>query len=194
VANSCLDLLQINDTGVTALNWVQSKIRRKIERARRDNLPGASVAECEKQLELTQKYWIQDLDTAPHVLVHGDLSNNNIIVDDSNTVRGIIDLGWAELVPLQFAASYPRFLTHEPDEEGSFTISGHLNDRLLRDRAFFLGCIKYRALKDDGSSIMQTFYQLLAREDQIARHWWITAASRIDIHHAMVRCDWNPKG
>jgi hypothetical protein len=30
------------------------------------------------------------------------------------TAYSVLDLGWADMVPLQFAAEYPRFLTHEP--------------------------------------------------------------------------------
>lgn len=60
-------------------------------RASKGNLPGATVAECEQEMELTKKYWIKELDAAPHVLVHGDLSGNNVIVDShSNAVRGYV--------------------------------------------------------------------------------------------------------
>jgi hypothetical protein len=30
---------------------------------------------------MVSEFWIPDLDDAPHVLLHGDLSGNNIIVD-----------------------------------------------------------------------------------------------------------------
>lgn len=47
-----------------------------------------TVAECEDQKNLVAEYWIPGLDTAPHVLVHGDLSGNNIIVaDDTFAVK-----------------------------------------------------------------------------------------------------------
>lgn len=91
IANATLDLLQINAAGPPALTWVRAKIRRKIDRARKGNLPGATVAECERQMELSEQYWVQELDAAPHVLVHGDLSSNSIIVDDAHSVvRGLV--------------------------------------------------------------------------------------------------------
>ncbi|KAF6840012.1 hypothetical protein CMUS01_04061 [Colletotrichum musicola] len=102
---------------LTASDWIKAKINRKIVRAKADTLPGGTVAECKQQMQIVQKYWIPELDDAPHVLVHGDLSSNNIVVGEDCNVKGIIDLGWAELVPLQFAAVFPRFLTHEPAQD-----------------------------------------------------------------------------
>lgn len=105
VANASLDLLCINENsrrplllnglflirrvGGTALDWIESKIRRKITRAQEGCLPGGTVAECKRQMELIKSYWVPELDTAPHVLVHGDLSGNNVIVDGYHcTVQG----------------------------------------------------------------------------------------------------------
>ncbi|KAH6621341.1 hypothetical protein B0J18DRAFT_224216 [Chaetomium sp. MPI-SDFR-AT-0129] len=80
VANVSLDLLRVQQPGKTALEWITSKIDRKITRARSNKLRGGTVAECEDQKQLIPKYWMPDLDNAPHVLVHGDISENNIIV------------------------------------------------------------------------------------------------------------------
>lgn len=105
IANASLDLISIHERSKlplsrfglflirrieeTALDWIESKIHRKITRAQAGSLPGGTVAECKRQMELTKSYWIPELDTAPHVLVHGDLSGNNIIVDgDHGTVQG----------------------------------------------------------------------------------------------------------
>jgi aminoglycoside phosphotransferase (APT) family kinase protein len=63
------------------------KIDRKIARAGANNLPYGTMAECEKQKSLVLDYWIPHLDDAPHVLVHGDLSRNNIIVKDTSNVE-----------------------------------------------------------------------------------------------------------
>jgi aminoglycoside phosphotransferase (APT) family kinase protein len=89
VAHASLDLLRINQNAtVTARDWITAKIRRKIIRAQNGTLPGGTVAECEHQLELVENYWVPELDNRPHVLVHGDLSGNNIIVDQDQSVRG----------------------------------------------------------------------------------------------------------
>ncbi|KAB5570378.1 hypothetical protein GE09DRAFT_1171077 [Coniochaeta sp. 2T2.1] len=180
-----------NELGETALNWITSKINRKIVRAKANTLPGGTVAECEDQKNLVAEYWIPELDTAPHVLVHGDLSGNNIIVADDDTfaVKSIIDLGWAELVPLQFAAVYPRFLTHEPDD-GAVKFASRDTEQMREDRTFYLQCIQGRATREGGIAL--DYYRVLEREDEPSRYWWFTAASRIGIHKAMVSCGWAP--
>ncbi|KAI1419465.1 hypothetical protein F5Y12DRAFT_247103 [Xylaria sp. FL1777] len=189
IANASLDLLGIRQAGESALDWITSKIDRKIIRAKANELRGGTVAECEHQKKLIPMYWMRELDNAPHVLVHGDLSGNNIIVNDTFTVQSIIDLGWAEMLPLQFAAVYPRFLTHEPGVDGQgFTRRN--TKQMKQDRDFYLECVKARAIQDGG--IVMDYYRVLSREDEPSRHWWFTAASRIDIHKAMASCNWAP--
>lgn len=104
----------------------------------------------------------------------------------------IIDLGWAEFVPLQFAAVYPRFLTHEPVKGEGYDWTARNTEQMEQDRAFYLECVKERAFGEEGNSMLMNYYRVLAREDEIARYWWLTAASRIDIHRAMAECDWSP--
>jgi aminoglycoside phosphotransferase (APT) family kinase protein len=36
---------------------------------------------------MVSEFWIPDLDDAPHVLLHGDLSGNNIIVDGNLNIQ-----------------------------------------------------------------------------------------------------------
>jgi hypothetical protein len=108
------------------------------------------------------------------------------------TYPSIIDLGWAELVPLQFAAAYPRFLTFEPVKRREYDWTARSTWQMAQDRAFYLECVKERAAKEEGNGLFMDYYRALARHDEVARYWWIIAASRIDIHHAMVECDWNP--
>lgn len=71
---------------------------------------------------------------------------------------------------------------------------GRPAERMQRDREFFLSCIKDRALEHPENSMLQDYYRILAREDEVSRYWWIAAASRIDVHHAMARCNWKPEG
>ncbi|KAH0337199.1 hypothetical protein KCU81_g8173, partial [Aureobasidium melanogenum] len=104
IANICLDLLSIQEEGTSAKAEVTVKIQRKIERAEKGSYIGGNVESCKRQMSLLENYWIPHLDEAPRVLVHGDLSANNILVDQHSNLRSIIDLGWTEMVPLQFAA------------------------------------------------------------------------------------------
>ncbi|KAK4196842.1 hypothetical protein QBC40DRAFT_4251 [Triangularia verruculosa] len=88
VANASLDLLRIQRPGETALEWITYKINRKIARTKSNELRGGTVTKCEDQKQLISKYWMPDLNNAPHVLVHGDISGNNIIVGNAPlTVR-----------------------------------------------------------------------------------------------------------
>lgn len=108
VANASLDLLQIQEPGKslslapiflsqpsnatagnTASEWITSKIDRRIARAQDSgDFYSGTIAGCQRQKELLPEYWIPELDRAPHVLVHGDLSASNIIVDENHNVTG----------------------------------------------------------------------------------------------------------
>jgi len=45
------------------------------------------MAECLQQKHLILDYWLPELDDSYHILVHGDLSANNIIVDEHFDVK-----------------------------------------------------------------------------------------------------------
>jgi hypothetical protein len=106
----------------------------------------------------------------------------------------VLDLGWGDMVPLQFAAEYPRFLTHEPVQISSgttvFDWQKKNTDIMKRDRLFYLDCVRERACSEGG--IARDYYQLLARSDECSRYWWFKAISQADIHKAMCACDWDP--
>jgi hypothetical protein len=154
----------------TAISYITTRINRKIARARDNKLPSATVDECLDQQSLITEYLLPSLDQAPCVLVHGDLTTENIIVDEEFNVKAyvllslldilshltqnwhrIIDLGFAEMIPLQFSACFPNFLTYdfqssnEPVEvEYGSGVDGQLVWRskntpmMRRDRTFYL--------------------------------------------------------
>lgn len=102
------------------------------------------------------------------------------------------------MVPLQFAAVYPRFLTYQPSEVRSengdivsFEWSVKHTSIMIRDRAFYLDCVNQRAHSEGG--IARDFYKVLARHDESRRYWWFRAVHQVDAHMAMVACDWNPR-
>ncbi|KFY31682.1 hypothetical protein V493_00899 [Pseudogymnoascus sp. VKM F-4281 (FW-2241)] len=53
---------------------------------------------------------------APCILIHGNMAAENVIVDEDFNVKAIvINLGFAEIIPLQFSTCFPNFSTHEFD-------------------------------------------------------------------------------
>ena len=66
--------------GCSAREYITNKIERKIDRAKANTFPDGTLSECQEQLRLAEKYFLPEFDDAPHVLVHGDLSANTIIV------------------------------------------------------------------------------------------------------------------
>ncbi|KAF2021332.1 hypothetical protein BU24DRAFT_19415 [Aaosphaeria arxii CBS 175.79] len=98
------------------------------------------------------------------------------------------------MVPLQFAAEYPRFLTHEPVQIcpgfTAFDWERRDTDVMKRDRFYYLDCVREIACLEGG--IARDYYELLARPDECRRYWWFRAVCQADIHRAMCACDWNP--
>lgn len=87
------------------------------------------------------------------------------------------------MVPLQFAAAYPRFLTNEPCLVNGKAHWPLHSQTLERDRRFYVECIKKIVLSKGG--IAQDYYEMLAREDKVQRYWWLSAVGRVDIMRAI---------
>lgn len=80
--------------------------------------------------------------------------------------HSVIDLGWAEMVPLQFAAEYPRFLTPEPIETatGISWGGGEGDVQRSQDRRYYLSCVRDRAEREGGLALW--YYWILSRSDE----------------------------
>jgi len=76
--------------GQSAKQYIEAYIRRKIDRCLRNSYLDGDTESCYKQLDLLDKYWIPELDDAPFVLTHGDLSANNMIVDSQNNLERFV--------------------------------------------------------------------------------------------------------
>ncbi|KFY74438.1 hypothetical protein V499_05554 [Pseudogymnoascus sp. VKM F-103] len=160
-------------------------INRKIKRAENNKLPGATISECLDQQSLIAEYLIPDLDNSPCVLVHGDLTAENVTVDEEFNVKAIINLGFAEIIPLQFSACFPDFLTYdfESEHEPVEVEYGGGSDGPL----FYLRCVEEFSR---GDPMLEAYYKLLAAEDAIKRYWWFVAATKLKVHRAMAACSW----
>lgn len=87
------------------------------------------------------------------------------------------------MIPLQFAAVYPRFLTNEPQMTNGEYYWPNSSQMMDRDRRFYLQCIGNIALARGGTA--KTYYEVLQREDEVRRYWWFSAVSRLDIMRAV---------
>ncbi|ATY58608.1 kinase-like domain [Cordyceps militaris] len=191
IAEVTLDLLQIQRPGISALDWITGKITRsRVNRAAEGKLQGLSLSDAERLKSQIPDFHLPCFDQEPRVLVHGDLKASNIIMNGDKLARqvlasNVIDLGFAQLVPLQFATFYPAFLTNEPRRTGdTFDWSScSYSERQMEDRKFFLQCIKDLApIKGREADV---YFEILARDDQETRHWWLSAVSRLDMMVAL---------
>lgn len=89
------------------------------------------------------------------------------------------------MVPLQFSAVYPRFLTDEPRLVGDkFDWSQcAYSQRQKDDRSFYLQCIIDMAQAKGEYALV--YAEILARDDQEERYWWLSAVNRLDIMRAL---------
>lgn len=178
---------------------------------------GSPYAMHQVQATLLKKHIIPELDNEPHVLVHGDLGEGNIIVDENHNIT-LIDLGYMHQEPLQLAAYFPRFLTHEPssvasdcpidrrmDAIGSVRGWGQIDSvQLAKDRKYYqdhvravagqMQClVKTFEEHQDLVRIQKLYSQVLERDDEVERFWWVQAMQRVDIWLQMERCEWEPR-
>jgi hypothetical protein len=115
----------------------------------------------------------------------------------------IIDFGFAEYLPLQFAAVFPRILDHETyqdqndnevelelayDSKSSLVWRSKNTETKRRDRRVFLDTVE--SLCETHGETCRTFHRILASKDEIRRYWWFTAISNQKLHQAMVKVNW----
>jgi hypothetical protein len=115
----------------------------------------------------------------------------------------IIDFGFAEYLPLQFAAVFPRILDHgtyqdQNDIEVETELANDSKSSLVwrsknteinrRDRNVFLDTV--RSLCDTHGETCRVFHRILSTKDEIRRYWWFTAISNQKLHQAMFKVDW----
>lgn len=234
VVELTMGLLRINEAGISARAYMQNLIDIQINRivnpgadptvqrlhtkAQQSmlhfntkilSLTPSAAQMLDTHSRLLDKHIIPELNTARHVLIHGDLGEGNIIIDNDHNVT-LIDLGFMHLEPLQLAAYFPRFLTHEPssvDEDCPF--DGRMEDKawvrgwgqqdteqMAKDRKWYKQCV-WTVVQNEQDSrtkrLMRLYAQVLEREDEVDRFWWMQAMQRVDIWLQMERCGWEPR-
>lgn len=180
------------------------------------------MSECLDQQNLIAKYLVQQLDQAPCILVHGDLTVENIIVDEEFKVKAyVLPFPHSTLIhlthnhavsstsdaqkssQLQFSACFPNFLTHEfqsPHEPLEVEHGSGADGPLVwqtRDTAMMRRdravYVQYVKEISRRDEILEVYYQLLASRDEIKRFLWLMAATKLKVHRAMAACNWLQK-
>ncbi|KAH8690196.1 kinase-like domain-containing protein [Talaromyces proteolyticus] len=98
------------------LDFLTDAVDRKFIRVFRNQLPGISLEDCLALRASLPEVVHGELDDAPFLISHGDLSSNNILVDNDYNITGIIDWGFATYQPFPLAGGLPRFLVMETEE------------------------------------------------------------------------------
>ncbi|TQV94670.1 Protein kinase-like protein [Cordyceps javanica] len=94
----------------TATEFFERRIRNQLKRVKDGKLPGLVEKDCLDQLTLLPKVLGRDGHSRAFAVDHGDLKPANIIVDQENNIKCIIDWGFAAMVPIVQAAKLPCFL------------------------------------------------------------------------------------
>lgn len=84
-----LNIIQVLTTiGGSTLDFLTDAVDRKIIRVYRNQLPETSLEDCLILRALLPKVVHEELNHAPFLISHGDLSSNNILVDSDYNVTG----------------------------------------------------------------------------------------------------------
>ncbi|KAJ6786276.1 hypothetical protein PWT90_00816 [Aphanocladium album] len=116
---------------LTAQQYYERKFRRQLKQVRDGKLPGVAEQDIRDQLALLPQMLGDQKDSRYFALEHADLNPSNIIVSDNYRIIGVIDWGFAEMVPVIQASRLPFFLF--PCESTAHALS----DVLLDDREIY---------------------------------------------------------
>jgi aminoglycoside phosphotransferase (APT) family kinase protein len=92
------------DTAVTASRWLTESVDRALRRSFRRNLCDLAI-DYLIQRSMVSRYVVPEYNDSPWVVVHGDLHNDNIIIDDEFNIQG-----YETLSPISMRPPLPLFL------------------------------------------------------------------------------------
>ncbi|PMD54947.1 uncharacterized protein K444DRAFT_596730 [Hyaloscypha bicolor E] len=192
-------------TGTSASKYLVEFIDRKIVRVSIGQMPELQLRDCFIQRALVSRVVHPDLENSPFLISHEDLAPQNIIVDSEYNIKGIIDWGFARLLPLQFAVGFPRFLAIEPVEIDaprppdvvSFSSAFLQASPVLQiDRQNFISYLSSRSPLVEPSppsrtiSLTQSIKLVLSASDIDWRRLLFEAASSKGLHKWMAKRSW----
>ncbi|TFK32240.1 hypothetical protein BDQ12DRAFT_716531 [Crucibulum laeve] len=103
----------VQSTTQSALAWMLRRIDSRLTRIFTGDLPSFDPIDCLIYRAMAkEKYHVPSLDTFPFPLMHTDLSQMNILVDNNFNIKGILDWDdWACRLPLQCAVMCPAMIS-----------------------------------------------------------------------------------
>lgn len=185
--------------------YVTRAIDRKIGRVLKGQLRTAKLEDCLRQRSLIRKYLIPELDSSPWVMVHGDLSGTNIIIDTKHDISGLVEklssvatdpshqtleltLGTSQELLILALPNIFHCNSQPSSQDSSLVWRSKNTETKRRDRQLFLETIKN--LCHTHGEICESFYRVLSSKDEIRRYWWFTAVSNQKLHQVMVKVNW----
>ncbi|KAM3508182.1 hypothetical protein MY11210_006844 [Beauveria gryllotalpidicola] len=113
---------------MTAYEYFEQKIQRRLTRIRQGNLPELAEQDVLDQLALLPRVLGDDKDNRQFAMEHGDLKAESIISSGEQfIIEAIVDWGTAEMVPVMQAARLPPLLWCESADDVP-------TETMLRDR------------------------------------------------------------
>ncbi|KAM0739390.1 hypothetical protein ACQRIT_007127 [Beauveria bassiana] len=117
---------------MTAYEYFEQKIQRRLTRIRQGNLPELAEQDVLDQLALLPRVLGQDKNNRLFAMEHGDLKAESIISSGEQfTIEAIVDWGTAEMVPIMQAARLPPLLRCESADDVP-------TETMLRDRESYV--------------------------------------------------------
>ncbi|KAL7804895.1 kinase-like domain-containing protein [Trichoderma aethiopicum] len=164
---------------ITARAYYERRLRNRQKRVANGELHELSEQDCLDQQAFLENILGEDGESTAFAMAHGDLKPSNIIVDEQYSIKGIIDWGFAEMVPIATAALFPTLLW--PDESARRAPS----QATLRDRQTYI----------DSYSSQTSLAALAMRRWQAAgdvdfRILYLTSISSKGVHKAMAQIGW----
>lgn len=138
-------------TPVTTTTWLTESVDRGLRRSVRQNKSGDAI-DYLIQRSMVPKHIVPEYDDSPWVVVHGDLHNGNIIVDEEFNIRGVIDWDFTFASPLQKAATFPKLLENVPGSAPPGLPESHAYLDLVADKYYFLAIFAEKERQKTGQT------------------------------------------
>ncbi|EJP70602.1 uncharacterized protein BBA_00232 [Beauveria bassiana ARSEF 2860] len=171
----------MENRSTTATAFFERRIKNQLNRVKDGELPGIAEKDCLDQLALLPKVLGPNGNSTLFAVDHGDLKPNNIIVDQDNNIKCIIDWGFAAMAPIVQAAKLPCFLwtddsaTHVPSQA------------MLRDRQAYIN--SFPAQDSQASLLMQRWQRA---KDVDFRMLYLESISSKGMLASMASVGWKP--